>query len=293
MQTRSSSSHYTNRTADSNRIAGRSSRSLASSNPYPTEGHDTTPGSSSSYSPLRYYDPLPSPTRSVDSQYTTPSDSSSSHPLAERSERKALRRSSTSNTLLINLKAGTITSRSPNNIREPLKSTAKSPYLKAASKKAHDHRHRRVQALKERALKIESTGKAPATERQRLVMMMVFEEITPYPDDGWLSQVAVVINREYKQVKNWFSNQRQKDSRANRENATDAISDYSSPPPGHLSALRKVECEGRTLRLRPHALEHFPKETWSDQFFEEILMIQNVRLMFRLRNRRGEVMAPP
>jgi hypothetical protein len=53
----------------------------------------------------------------------------------------------------------------------------------------------RVRELKKRAMQIESTGNAPASDHQRRVLMMVFDEITPYPDEAWISQIAIIINR--------------------------------------------------------------------------------------------------
>jgi len=160
-----------------------------------------------------------------------------------------------------------------------LKTTCRKP---AASKALRD-RETRIREIKQRALKIPSTGNTPATEQQRLVMLMVFNEITPYPDEAWLSLVAVLIDREYHQVKNWFSNQRQKKSRANRENS------YHSFPTTLASSLRKVTCHGRILRLRPSALKCCTAEEWSDQFFEEVVMVHNVKILMKLRRLEAEL----
>jgi hypothetical protein len=64
-----------------------------------------------------------------------------------------------------------------------------------ATPKAHSEREARVRELKSRALAIPSTGKTPATMRQRMVMQMVYDEITPYPDEAWVSQLGIVIHR--------------------------------------------------------------------------------------------------
>jgi hypothetical protein len=56
-------------------------------------------------------------------------------------------------------------------------------------------RETRIRDIKRRALNIPSTGNTPATEQQRLVMLMVFKEITPYPDEGWLSILAILVDR--------------------------------------------------------------------------------------------------
>jgi hypothetical protein len=86
---------------------------------------------------------------------------------------------------------------------------------------------------------------------------------------------------EYTQVKNWFSNQRQKESRANRENTT-----YQTPL---ASTLRRSLCDGRPLRLRPIALECFTAEEWTDDLFDEVVMIHNFRLLVKLRRDESKV----
>jgi hypothetical protein len=72
------------------------------------------------------------------------------------------------------------------------KKNPKTPYPKS---KPGSDREARVRELKKRATKIQSTGNAPASELQRRVLLMVFEEITPYPDESWLSQIAIIIHR--------------------------------------------------------------------------------------------------
>ena len=61
--------------------------------------------------------------------------------------------------------------------------------------KPQSERDTRVRELKSRALAIPSTGKTPATIRQRMVMQMVYDEITPYPDEAWVAQLGIVIQR--------------------------------------------------------------------------------------------------
>jgi hypothetical protein len=92
------------------------------------------------------------------------------------------------------------------------------------------------------------------------------------------------MTSEYHQVKNWFSNQRQKNSRTNRENTRHSLS-----PTTLVSTLRKVTCEGRVLRLRPSALECCPADDWSDQFFEEVVMVHNVKVLMRLRRSEAKL----
>ncbi|KAH7910704.1 hypothetical protein BJ138DRAFT_1152321 [Hygrophoropsis aurantiaca] len=148
----------------------------------------------------------------------------------------------------------------------------KHPPLSSAAKGLSD-REARVREMKKRALAIPSTGKTPATIRQRLVMQMVYNEITPYPDEAWVSQMGIIINREYHQVKNWFSNQRQKDARESRHTS------QATPPSD--STLSKITCEGRELRLRTFALETCTASDWSDSFFDEVVMIHNFRLLVK------------
>jgi len=55
----------------------------------------------------------------------------------------------------------------------------------------------RVKELKQKALSINNKGrpcKAPAPEHQREVLRLVYDQITPYPDDAWISQLALYFN---------------------------------------------------------------------------------------------------
>ncbi|KAI6047740.1 hypothetical protein EDC04DRAFT_19276 [Pisolithus marmoratus] len=146
-----------------------------------------------------------------------------------------------------------------------------------ASHRTPSEREARVRELKNRALSIPSTGKTPATMRQRMVMQMVYDEITPYPDEAWVSQLGIIIHREYHQVKNWFSNQRQKDARDSRQ---------QSPSLAATSALEaslcKINCDGREMRVRVSALDSCSAEAWTDTFFDEVVMIHNFRLLAKL-----------
>ncbi|KAH7885937.1 hypothetical protein F5I97DRAFT_1809462 [Phlebopus sp. FC_14] len=140
--------------------------------------------------------------------------------------------------------------------------------------KAQTEREARVRELKSRALAIPSTGKTPATARQRMVMQMVYDEITPYPDEAWVSQLGIIIRREYHQVKNWFSNQRQKDARDSRQQSPQPIT-----PSALETSLCKISCDGRDMRIRTSALESCAADEWSDAFFDEVVMIHNFRLL--------------
>lgn len=156
--------------------------------------------------------------------------------------------------------------------------------------KPHSERDTRVRELKNRALAIPSTGKTPATVRQRMVMQMVYDEITPYPDEAWVSQLGIIIQRylspyfssestshylprEYHQVKNWFSNQRQKDARDSRQSPQPSASSNLE------SSLCKITCDGRDMRIRTSALDVCAADEWSDAFFDEVVMIHNFRLL--------------
>lgn len=167
-----------------------------------------------------------------------------------------------------------ITARHGNTSEDNLKKKAyKQAFLQSAAR-AQSERETRVRELKKRALAITSTGKTPATSRQRLVMQMVYDEITPYPDEAWVSQLGVIINREYHQVKNWFSNQRQKDARDSRQHTP-----QPATPASLEASLCKITCDGRDLRLRTAALNSCRAEDWSDTFFDEVVMIYNFRLL--------------
>ncbi|KAF8560213.1 hypothetical protein OG21DRAFT_1502547 [Imleria badia] len=142
-----------------------------------------------------------------------------------------------------------------------------------ATPKPHSERDARVRELKSRALAIPSTGKTPASVRQRMVMQMVYDEITSYPDEAWVSQLGIIIQREYHQVKNWFSNQRQKDARDSRQSPQPSASSNLE------SSLCKITCDGRDMRIRTSALDVCAADDWSDAFFDEVVMIHNFRLL--------------
>jgi len=117
------------------------------------------------------------------------------------------------------------------------------------------------QELLQKANKIKSLDNSPANEHQLLVLRMVFDEITMYPCESWMVLIAIIIRRAYKQVKNWFSNERQK----NRDGESELFQ----------------TADGDKVRLRTSALSIC--QEWSDSFMEEVLMIYNFRL---LRNSR-------
>lgn len=118
------------------------------------------------------------------------------------------------------------------------------------------------QSLLDKATKIRSLDNSPVNDHQLLVLRMVYNEITMYPPESWMVLLAIVIRRAFKQVKNWFSNERQK----NKEGRS----------------IRSQTKEGDKVRLRPMALQHWCPE-WSDAFFEEVIMIYDYKVLMDLR----------
>ncbi|KAG1749827.1 uncharacterized protein EDB91DRAFT_1109888 [Suillus paluster] len=213
----------------------------------------------------------------MDAEFANPSVESvvlSEESVPRRTLRKRVTTSKGSSLRFKPASVSAITSRQGTSSEDNLKKKAyKQAFLQSAAR-AQNERETRVRELKKRALVIPSTGKTPATSRQRLVMQMVYDEITPYPDEAWVSQLGVIINREYHQVKNWFSNQRQKDARDSRQHTPQPTT------PANLEAsLCKITCDGRDLRLRTAALDSCKSEDWSDAFFDEVVMIYNFRLL--------------
>ncbi|THV06010.1 hypothetical protein K435DRAFT_773508 [Dendrothele bispora CBS 962.96] len=86
---------------------------------------------------------------------------------------------------------------------------------------------------------------------------MVYDEITKYPKDHWIALIAVVINRSFNQVKHWFSNERQKNKTG------DIVETFTDI--------------GEKIRVRPLALELCPD--WTDEFFEDVLLVFNFRII--------------
>jgi hypothetical protein len=120
---------------------------------------------------------------------------------------------------------------------------------------------RRRKELLEKAIKIKSLDNSPVNERQLLLLRMVYDQITMYPCESWMVLIAIIIHRAYKQVKNWFSNERQK----NRSGESVAI---------------ETE-DGDKVRLRSQAV--ITCQDWSDSFFEEVVMIYNYRIQQNFR----------
>ncbi|PPQ62963.1 hypothetical protein CVT24_006069 [Panaeolus cyanescens] len=129
--------------------------------------------------------------------------------------------------------------------------------------KAKIHLAARRKELLDKATKIKSLDNSPVNERQLMVLRMVYDEITMYPCESWMVLLAIIIHRAYKQVKNWFSNERQK-------NRTGESVPFETE-------------DGDRVRLRATALSVC--QEWSDAFFEEVVMIYNYRIQRNSRFR--------
>ncbi|KAJ7102097.1 hypothetical protein B0H15DRAFT_813174 [Mycena belliarum] len=129
----------------------------------------------------------------------------------------------------------------------------------------------RRKELMDRACAIKSLENSPVNEQQLVVLKTIYNEITMYPPEPWLVLMACVLHRSLRQIKNWFSNTRQK----NRW--------------GDVVCARTDL--GERLRLRPSATELC--ELWSDDFFEEVLMILSYRTARRLQWERAEAVNKP
>ncbi|KAH9486588.1 hypothetical protein JR316_0000653 [Psilocybe cubensis] len=153
------------------------------------------------------------------------------------------------------------------------KSARKVPKAADPNLKGKLQMKKRRKELLDKAMKIKSLDNSPVNERQLLVLRMVYDEITMYPCESWMVLIAIIIHRAYKQVKNWFSNERQK-------NRT-----------GESVPLETED--GDKVRLRSSAL--LMCQEWSDSFFEEVVMIYNYRVQrnsrFRGSLRRPDIMS--
>lgn len=167
---------------------------------------------------------------------------------------RPLRRSSTSNSL----HADSSSSSSSHVVRISKKRTRKTTRPLQTAKA--DLKARRRECM-ERALRIKSLENSPVNDRQLHVLRMVYDEITMYPSEAWMVLIAIVINRAFKQVKNWFSNERQKQK------------------VGEVVSIRTDT--GEKLRLRAQALQLC--QDWSDSFFEEVIMVHHFKVLRCIR----------
>ncbi|KAJ7099627.1 hypothetical protein C8R43DRAFT_250168 [Mycena crocata] len=124
----------------------------------------------------------------------------------------------------------------------------------------------RRKELMDRACTIKSLENSPVNEQQLFVLRTVYDEITMYPTDPWVVLMSIILHRSLRQIKNWFSNERQKNKWG------DVVATQTDM--------------GERLRLRPSATELCGQ--WSDAFFEEVLMIVNFRTARRLQWERTQ-----
>ncbi|KAJ7275208.1 hypothetical protein B0H12DRAFT_1086245, partial [Mycena haematopus] len=150
----------------------------------------------------------------------------------------------------------------------PRKKPHKSPKSSRSHLKPSPELKVRRKELMDRACGIDSLSNSPANDCQLHVLKTVFDEITMHPTEPWLVLMAIILRRSLRQIRNWFSNERQK----NRWG--DLVSTYTDV--------------GERLRLRPSAIELC--EQWSDAFFEEVLMIVNYRTARRLQWERAQAL---
>ncbi|KAJ3550283.1 hypothetical protein NMY22_g573 [Coprinellus aureogranulatus] len=126
----------------------------------------------------------------------------------------------------------------------------------------------RRQQYAERANRIKSLDNSPVNDHQLHVLRMVYDQITMYPPESWTAIIAIVIRRSLKQVKNWFSNERQK----NKEGRVE----------------RHDTLEGDKVKFRPLAVniqDRWPlcPKLWDDSFFEQVVSVYNYVVLSHLR----------
>ncbi|TFK36873.1 hypothetical protein BDQ12DRAFT_686014 [Crucibulum laeve] len=162
-----------------------------------------------------------------------------------------LRRSNSSNYIL----CAELSSLKPYNTRSLRKKV--SPKVVTPKLDSQRRIKKKREELLDKAKKIKSLDNSPVNDRQFLVLRMVYDQITMYPSEAWIVLVAIIINRSFRQVKNWFSNERQK----NRV--------------GEVVSIQSEE--GDKVRVRSEALKVCAE--WSDEFFEAVVMIHNFKIL--------------
>jgi len=155
-------------------------------------------------------------------------------------------------------------------------------HVKPASATHKVAKSAKLRDLKARALRVPCASNVPASTQQRMLMRTVFDDITPYPDDAWMSHMAILTKRNYKQVKNWFSNQRQKEAKPEAENRGARLSLGSDCT--IEDSLVDISCDGRTLRVRNTSAECLSEEGWTDDDFVQVLMVMNFKIVCELSN---------
>ncbi|KXN85681.1 hypothetical protein AN958_10864 [Leucoagaricus sp. SymC.cos] len=121
----------------------------------------------------------------------------------------------------------------------------------------------------DKARKISSLDNSPANDRQLQVLRMVYDEITMYPSEPWIAILAIIIHRSFKQVKNWFSNERQKRGTGEETSVTSSAGDK--------------------IRVRP--ISRDSGSDWSDEWFEEVVMIHHYRVLCNSRWQAGRALS--
>jgi hypothetical protein len=133
------------------------------------------------------------------------------------------------------------------------KSCHRSPKVTEAQKSARAAAEPRRKQILARALRIKTVENSPVNEQQLRVLRMVFDEITKYPKDSFIAILSCIIHRSYGQTKNWFSNERCKNKSG--------------------ESIDWCNNLGEKIRLRPMAIQL--REEWSDEVFEEFVMVYN------------------
>jgi len=178
--------------------------------------------------------PLTSSDRGVASLHIPCGPSASTAP----PEHKPLKRSGTSNSFQSR-------DSTPRESRQSTKRQKTTGKVSRSHLKAIMEMQSRRKELLERARKIKTIDNSPVNNNQLLVLRMVYDEITMYPSEAWMVLIAIIIRRAFKQIKNWFSNERQKNK-------------------GGEVVLANTDL-GDKMRLRPAALQLC--QEWSDAFF--------------------------
>lgn len=192
----------------------------------------------------------------------------------------------------------------PSDSNSRTKTHSPSSTRKATEEKITRAAHIRSLKLKAKGIRkgkgSKQNNKYPAPEHQREVLRMIFDDITPYPDEAWISKLAIHFNwfvshlpktdimliftsSNYAKIKNWFSNTRQKDAQLWRL-ANPSITDQYNL----ASTLQTILVEGREMKLRPKALENCAESDWSDDFFHDVVLFHDWMLNLVRTNRRRD-----
>ncbi|KAF7310769.1 Homeobox domain-containing protein [Mycena chlorophos] len=118
-------------------------------------------------------------------------------------------------------------------------------------------------ARHKQAAQISALSNSPVDSRQQRLLRIVYDTLTIYPPKSWQNIMAIRLARTPEQIRNWFSNTRQK-------NRGDALKNH-------------IEVGQERIRLRPSALAL--SEAWSDEVFEQIFLACSY-LVTRTRSQR-------